>query len=347
MVVPPVSAPVRPLWQLVQLIGVVATVGLLAGLIWRPEPSLGLLWNVAIPLVPASLLVSPLLWRNACPLATLNQATNRFANGRRTGARFAVRAGAVGIALLLVLVPARRVLFNTDGPVLAATILLVAIAALVAGALLDMKAGFCNAFCPVLPVERLYGQSPLLRIGNARCATCTRCSSACIDLTPDRSISQLLGRSRRSSRWLTTPFGAFAAAFPGFVLAYFTAVDAPLSAAGSVYLRVGLLCAASYVLVFAAVRALELPATRVLPSLGAVAAGLYYWYAGPTVAEALGGGEAAGGLLRALALGLVGVWWLRAQRGNGPRRAAAPARTPSPDPGERRPAERGRRLPLL
>ncbi len=347
MVVKPVSAPARTVWQLVQLVGVVATVGLLAGLIWRPEPSLALLWNIAIPLVPASLLLSPLLWRNACPLATLNQAMNRFARGRRAGARFAVQAGVVGIALLAVLVPARRVLFNTDGPVLAATILLVALVALVAGALLDMKAGFCNAFCPVLPVERLYGQSPLLRIGNARCPTCTRCSSACIDLTPDRSISQLLGRSRRSSRWLLTPFGAFAAAFPGFVLAYFTAVDSPLSVAGSVYLRVVLLCAASYVLVFAAVRALELPAARVLPTLGALAAGLYYWYAGPTVAEALGGGETASLLLRALALGLVGTWWLSARGRSGPRRVAALGHTPAPDSGARRPAEGGRRLPLL
>ena len=93
---------------------------------------LGLLWNVAIPVLPAVFLVNPMLWRNACPLATLNKATgDRFGTRQLLGA--GTRAGALGIVLLFVMVPARRFLFNTDGIALAVTIVLVATLALVAG----------------------------------------------------------------------------------------------------------------------------------------------------------------------------------------------------------------------
>lgn len=63
-------------WGAVQTAGVLATVGLIFSLIWKPEPALNLLWNVIIPLVPASLLISPMLWRNSCPLATLNHVSS-------------------------------------------------------------------------------------------------------------------------------------------------------------------------------------------------------------------------------------------------------------------------------
>ncbi len=68
--------PTSPVWGAVQTAGVLATVGLISGLIWKPEPALNMLWNVVIPLVPASLLISPMLWRNSCPLATLNHVSS-------------------------------------------------------------------------------------------------------------------------------------------------------------------------------------------------------------------------------------------------------------------------------
>jgi hypothetical protein len=308
------GASARRTWRAVQWIGLSATALLLVGLVVSPSISLAVLWNVVIPLIPATLLISPMLWRNSCPLATLNQLTNRVGPRRVPGARRGAATAILGIFLLAVLVPARRFVFNTDGPALAVTILLVAVAALLMGALFDMKAGFCNAFCPVLPVERLYGQRPLLRIGNARCPSCTNCSSACIDLSAHKSIPQLLGRARSSPAWLRTPFGAFSAAFPGFVLAYFMAVDASAASAGAIYVGALTLAGASYVFVTLAVRALELPSTRVIPTLAALAAGLYYWFAAPSVAETLGVRGAGGQLLRASALALVVAWWWNAQR---------------------------------
>jgi len=203
------------LWRAVQIVGVAATLAVVAGLVLAPNPTLTALWNVIVPLVPASLLLSPALWRNACPLATLNTAANGLVGRRVLPARAVPRVGLIGIALLIVLVPARRFLFNVDGTALAVTIGLVGLLALVLGAAFDLKAGFCNAVCPVLPVERLYGQRPLLEIGNARCRPCTRCTqAACLDLSPPKALRQILGPARRSARWLLTGVRKYTGTWP-------------------------------------------------------------------------------------------------------------------------------------
>lgn len=307
------------LWRWVQGIGLVATVALLLGLVWRPDASLKILWNVVIPLVPASLLISPMLWRNSCPLATLNMISNRLAGRRTPSGPLAAGSTTLGVALLVVLVPARHFVFNTDGPALAMTIIAVAGAAVVLGAVFDAKAGFCNAMCPVLPVERLYGQSPLVNVANSRCPSCTLCTQACLDLAPRKSIARVLGGARHSRAWLKTPFGIFAASFPGFVLGYFTTADGPLTSAASIYVRVGAWAGLSYVLAVAAVVVFRIPAARIFPALAALAVGLYYWFAAPNLAAALGAPKAGEVVLRVAALSLVAIWWWRAMRLNGAR----------------------------
>jgi len=176
-------------WKVAQFLGVVLTVVLLAGLYREPDLTLKILWNAVIPLLPAVFLVQPEIWRNACPLATLNVLSGRRAGKRTLSPEAARRFGAVGIVLLFAMVPARRFLFNTDGTALAITITAVAVLALVLGFVFDMKAGFCNALCPVLPVERLYGQRPLFKVPNAHCKPCTLCTRrGCIDLVQTKSV---------------------------------------------------------------------------------------------------------------------------------------------------------------
>lgn len=311
------------LWRSVQALGILLTAVLLVGLVIRPDQALPILWNVVIPLVPASLLVSPLIWRNVCPLATLNLWSAGRAGERRQTQRLAAYSSALGIFLFYLMVPARRFLFNTEGPVLAITIVIVAILALGVGAAFDLKAGFCNAICPVLSVERLYGQSPLLSVPNQRCAVCSLCSKACIDLAPDKSIAQHLGASRHSLSWLRSPFGAFSAALPGFVFGYFTVEDVPLAGAAGVYVHIVGWAAVSYLLASAAARLLPVRNRQILRSLAALAAGFYYWFAAPGIAETIGVALAAEPL-RVAALAFVVAWWWRAELG--PRRGSAFAR---------------------
>src|ERR1044071_3881815 len=112
----PLSPPAGPrVWRSAQAGGVVLTGVLLGALLAWPTQALHVLLDMVIPLLPAVFIVNPLLWRNVCPLATLNSAT-----GTRLGGRVApigwIRAGwGLGIGLLFLMVPARRVLFNTNG----------------------------------------------------------------------------------------------------------------------------------------------------------------------------------------------------------------------------------------
>jgi len=309
----------RPVWLLAQAAGVLLTAALAWGLVRRPEPTLRLLWDLVIPVLPAVFLVNPMLWRNVCPLATLNQVTGR----RRGGAldpRLLRLGWAAGILLLALMVPARRFLFNHDGTALAVTIVVVGGLALVTGLVAPRRAGFCNSLCPVLPVEKLYGQAPLVSLGGPRCVACDVCTPAgCIDLAGARSARQSVG-GHRGAAWLASPFGIFAAGFPGFVVGYFTAADGGLATAGSVYMRVVGGALASLLLVAAMVMAIRPSATAALRWLGGGSAALYYWYAAPGIAAFLGAGSAGSAALRGAALALVAFWLWRAHR-PGPRAA--------------------------
>jgi len=63
-------------WSVLQLVAILATVALLAGMIVQPDLSLRLLWYVAIPILPATFFVNTAIWRNICPLATTRSAGN-------------------------------------------------------------------------------------------------------------------------------------------------------------------------------------------------------------------------------------------------------------------------------
>lgn len=309
---PPVRLPIvpfQPMWTFLQWFGLLATVALLAGLVVMPDEALRILWFGIIPILPATFLISPEIWRGTCPLATLNMMLNGLVSRRFLRARYIPQVGAAGIALLVLMVPARRFLFNENGLVLVITVVAVAVAALVLGAFFDYKAGFCNAFCPVLPVERLYGQGPLASIGNPRCTACTLCTDkGCYDLAPARSLLIAMGAKRRSSKWLLTPYGMFAASFPGFVYGYFMTVDGPLSSAGIVYLTVGAWMLASWLATSAVVLVTKWTAKQISPALGALAVMLYYWFSGPAIAAEFGLATWVGHLIQLLALILVVIW---------------------------------------
>lgn len=276
----------RSVWRLAQWIGVALTLALVAGLIAAPKLWLHVLWDMVIPLLPMVFLVNPLIWRNVCPLATVNEFAGS-PDGRAAMSPTLMRTGwIIGIVLLFVLVPARRFLFNENGVALAITIVAVTGIALIGGLVFARRAGFCGTICPVLPVEKLYGQTPLVAMHGARCDSCTVCTPAgCIDLTGDKTIAQTVGPSRRDVSWIRTSFGAFAAMFPGFVLAYFTTENGSLATAPVVYLRVAVFALGSYAVVAATVAVFRLRATPTLRILGATAFVIYYWFALPVLVQ--------------------------------------------------------------
>ena len=302
-------ASAHPIWPVLQWVGIIATTVLIAGLVIEPEPSLSILWFVLVPILPATFLISPAIWRGSCPLASLNMLFAGSVSRRTLKGPLLRYAGAIGIILLVVMVPARRFLFNENGLILAVTVVAVGVAALVLGLFFDFKAGFCNSICPVLPVEKLYGQGPLVKIKNARCKTCPLCTEkGCIDLTPRRSLLLGVGPARKTKLWVLRPYGLFAAAFPGFVFGYFQTVDGPLASFGEVYLTIFAWSAVSWVAIGLLTLITGIRSSTVVPALGGLAVGIYYWFTGPAIAVEFALQDWVGILIRAAAIVLIGFW---------------------------------------
>ena len=294
------------------MLGLLALVVTLA---LAPAPALLSFWYVAVPLLPASFFISPALWRGICPLSTLNAWGNRLGPARELTAREAAIAGAGGLVLFHLIVPARHIGLNTDGPLLAGTLVAVCALALLAGARFASRSAFCNALCPVLPVERLYGQAPIVPITRGRCDSCSVCTPrGCLDLADDKSMRQVIGPARNRQEWLRTPFGFFAAALPGFIVGYGLTPD--LAAADWVRVYGATLGGSllSYAVVRALVQGFGISPMRAVAGCAALSGVAYYWYTAPAVVRNLGLLDATTPAIRTLAIIGLTAWAVRTLR---------------------------------
>jgi hypothetical protein len=146
-----------------------------------------------------------------------------------------------------------------------------------------------------------------------------------MDLAERKAIQQLLGTSRRTARWLITPYGAFFATLPGFIIGYNRVGDGPLASAALVYATTLGWSLASFLLIAAIVLALRLHSRLALPLIAAAAGGLYYWYAGPAIVTRLAAAEWIATGIRVVGIGLVGSWLVRTLAGAGETTAAPEA----------------------
>jgi len=291
------------------------TLVVVAGLVWLPDLTLRIAWFAVVPILPLSFLLNAGLWRAVCPIATANTIGSSD-RGVILGLSLQRSLMVAGMVLLVLLIGARRITLNTDGPVLAGLLLAIVAVAFVAGQFVRAKGGFCNSLCPILPVEKLYGQSPMIHVRNPRCVPCSLCSTrGCIDLNPLRSVDA--GRDGRA--WMRSRMGLFAAAFPGVILGYFLVADTDWSGALDVYgsvLGTGL---ASLLVCGAPVALLQIPSRLAAPLLGAVSVGMYYWFAAPASVAAFGGPVLLGTTLRWMLLAFVAFWLVRALRSASPK----------------------------
>jgi len=303
-------------------LGAASVVGLL---ILSPQWGLYVTWHLLIPLVPAILLLAPRLWRNLCPIAVVHQLPRLAGRGgrRRLGASARGWAPAMAMAGLFLIVPLRHPIFNVSGPALAALVGGVLGLALLGGLLFVGKAGWCSTFCPVGPVERLYGQQPVLSLRHAHCADCLGCSDPCFDRQGARAVARMAGAPKgapgRGTPLWRTPTGAFAGAFPGFVLGYFT-VD-PAAPIPALYLQMALFTAGALLLFALGQGVLRFSTLTGIRWGAAASAALYYWFTVPSViaqTESMWGiGSLPGWLkvaVRATFLALVALWLLDAPR---------------------------------
>ena len=78
-----------------------------------------------------------------------------------------------------------------------------------------------RTICPLLPVQRIYGQTPFALVAQRHCQPCVGCAKNCYDFNPRAAYLADLNDDRR--RYWSGYRRFFVGAFPGLVLGFFTA----------------------------------------------------------------------------------------------------------------------------
>jgi NADPH-dependent 2,4-dienoyl-CoA reductase/sulfur reductase-like enzyme/ferredoxin len=287
------------LWWAARIIALSAALALAVLLIVNPPLGLTLFWKLAIPLVPALLVIAPGLWRQICPMATMNQIPRLAGWQRPRDLPDWAKASAFGIAVALFVgaVSLRVPLLNQAGPVVGLGVIGVLLLALAGGFAFKGRSGWCGTFCPLAPIQRTYGQAPLVVVKNGYCEPCVGCQKSCYDFNPRAAVfSDVYDDDPRHAAQRRLFFGLL----PGLILGYFLQGPEPAYGTGT-YLAILLasVCASAgaYGLVLAFLPA---NAYRVSLGFGVLALASFYWFAGPLIVGTLAGlvqGEAPGWLV--------------------------------------------------
>ncbi len=273
-------------WQILRILTVLAALGMAALLIMRPQWALPLFWMLIVPLLPAVFMIAPGLWRNLCPMAALNQTPRLFGFSRGLAHTPRIReySYVIGIALFFLLVSSRKWLFDQNGVASGALILAGLGFAFAGGLLFKGKSGWCSSICPLLPVQRIYGQTPLKLVGNAHCQPCVGCTKNCYDFNPRVAF---LADQYDDDTYHAGYRRFFAAALPGFILAFFTMPNAasPLASnvgtmdGSAVYVHFLLYAGIGMALYKTGETFLKMPVNSLNILFGAAAFNIYYWFA--------------------------------------------------------------------
>jgi nitrite reductase (NADH) large subunit len=301
-------------WHVGRVLSVCSAIGLCILLLVKPEKGLELWWKLAIPSLPLLWLTAPGLWRNLCPLAASNQTPRlfKFTRGLTIPDWYREYAPVVGMTAFILLVASRKPLLNTSGVATAVLVGGSLVGALMGGIVFKGKSGWCSSLCPLLPVQRIYGQTPFATVPNSHCQPCVGCTKNCYDFNPRVAY---LADLYEEDRHYTGYRKFFVGCFPGLVLCYFTLPE-HISAASD-YGRFALYIAASAGSFFLAEALLKVTVNKITAVYGAVAISLFYWYASKVLAGTLTGSETTAWFvwgLRGIVWVMAAVWLVRTWR---------------------------------
>jgi nitrite reductase (NADH) large subunit len=299
-------------WQTLRVGSLIGGLTVAALLLVAEDTGLFIFWKVVIPALPLLWMIAPGLWRNLCPLAASNQTPRvlKLTRGLPIPDWFKEYGYVIAISLFLVLASLRKLGLDDSGPPTALLLLGAMGSAFVGGMVFKGKSGWCTTMCPLLPLQRIYGQTPFALVGNSHCQPCVGCVKNCYDFNPrvaylaDLNDDPYWGGYRK----------LFVAAMPGFAIAFFTTPDHPAMSIAEIYARFGIamLLSVGSFMVLAAFG--KVSAHKLTTLYGAALFTAVYWYAGPIEWQAISGDSAPDAVqwgMRAAALSLAAVWLLR------------------------------------
>ncbi|RFB78602.1 FAD-dependent oxidoreductase [Methylovirgula sp. 4M-Z18] len=213
-------------WVALRTLVLAGTIGLAVVLTLWPEIGLRLFWGLAIPVLPGVFALAPGVWRQVCPMATLNQMPRQggFTQGRDLPEQAKTWAFAIAVAFFFGTIALRAPLLNASPALVAIGIVLVLALAFLGGLVFKGRSGWCGTFCPLGPIQRDYGHAPLAVVRNGFCDTCLGCQKNCYDFNPRAAVfSDLYDEDPRYSGQRRF----FMAMMPGVILGYFLQDQAP------------------------------------------------------------------------------------------------------------------------
>jgi nitrite reductase (NADH) large subunit len=271
-----------PAWHAIRIGSVLAYITLCVTLWIFPAGGQFWFFKVIVPLLPILFFTAPGLWRNICPLAASNQAPRVLGFTRAlTPPEWLRRYGAIiSIVLFFGITSTRIAFFNTNGAGLSVLLSLTIIGAFLTGFMFKGKSGWCTSTCPLLPLQRVYGQTPFAKVPNSHCQPCVGCTKNCYDFRP--SVAYQADMHDPDPSW-SAPRKLFVSALPGFVLGFFLLVSHPGIALPEVYLRLALFFVGSVGLYYALQALTGLSTTLMVAIWASVAINIFYWFSAVTL----------------------------------------------------------------
>jgi NADPH-dependent 2,4-dienoyl-CoA reductase/sulfur reductase-like enzyme/ferredoxin len=303
-------------WRALRIASLLTTLGVAALLLAAPDTGLKIFWGVAIPLLPLLFFVAPGLWRNICPLAAANQMprTLGFTRGLTAPDWLKQYGYVVAIAAVTIFISLRTVVFEDSGLATALLLLGALAAAFVGGLLLKGKSGWCTSLCPLLPVQRLYNETPFALVPNTHCQPCVGCTKNCYDFNP--RVANLADLGDPDHHYV----GArkfFAGAFPGLVLAYFTVDGPPDRSALEMFGLFGVYLLTSAGSFYVLDSFVKVSSHKIRALYAAIALNIFYGFGAPRLVETLSGEPTPAWLdwlMLGIVFGLTAIWLIRTFR---------------------------------
>jgi nitrite reductase (NADH) large subunit len=265
------------LWTILKVISVSISILLVVTLIYQPQQALRTLWTMIIPLLPFVFFAMPGLWRNICPMATLNQVPRHLgiSMAKPLPPKLKEYGFVIGIILLFSLVTMRKIFFNSDG---ISTAILIGVAlslAFISGIFFNGRSGWCGSLCPMLPVQRLYGQTPYVDVRNSHCQECVGCTKNCFDFNP--SAAYLADQYDKDEDYRNYR-KFFAACFPGFVLAYYFVPEVPIVTVYELVIKTAIFMMVSAGVFYLFDSYLKVSSFKITSIFAIAALNAYYWF---------------------------------------------------------------------
>jgi NADPH-dependent 2,4-dienoyl-CoA reductase/sulfur reductase-like enzyme/ferredoxin len=281
----PARVPLR-VWQVIRVGSVLTYLAVVVALFVRPAAGLFVFFHVIVPLWPALFFIAPGVWRNICPLAASNQLP-RVAGFSRAGTApgWLARNGfLIATMLFLGIAGARIAGLDRSGPAMAVVLAVIIASAFSGGVLLKGKSGWCSSVCPLLPLQRAYGQTPYVTSPNSHCRPCVGCTKNCYDFKPRAAWQADLAET--DPKW-SAPRMLFAAALPGFIIGFFTVRGELATSTLEKYGLLVLFVLVSVGLFYALSAVTPLSPAMMTIGFAAVALNAYYWFSGPILTDSL------------------------------------------------------------